>query len=88
MGLKIMNRKSYKTDLPVIISPQTTGKSAGRFRVTLKPWHGLILALICIFSSTAAYAAADPLKTSILEVLMRWMPLLLKGFIHLIKFIY
>jgi len=79
MGRKIMNRKEYKTDLPVMISPQAT--KTGSFRMSLKPWHGLMLALICIFSSTAAYAAADPLKASVLEVLMRWMPLLLKGFV-------
>lgn len=74
-----MNKSEYKTDLPVMLVPKhssTTGPI-----LQLKPWHGVILAIICILSSTAAYAAADPVKTSVFEVLLRWMPLLLQGFV-------
>ncbi len=74
-----MSKTEYKTDLPVMIAPKSN--ASGSFNLTLKPWHGLVLAAICIFSSTAAYAAADPVKTSVFEVLLRWMPLLLKGFV-------
>ncbi|MCP4934389.1 MAG: amino acid ABC transporter permease [bacterium] len=74
-----MKNSKYKTDLPVMLSPKTA--TAGRFNLSLKPWHGLLLLGICVLSSTAAYTADDTANAPPFEVLLRWMPLLLKGFV-------
>ena len=74
-----MSVQDYKTDLPVMI-PVGERKSRG-LCLRLKPWHGLLLAAVFIMSSTAAYTAQDPARASVFEVLMRWAPLLLNGFI-------
>jgi len=74
-----MKNSEYKTDLPVLLAPKTD--VTGGFRLSLKPWHGMVLLAICIFSSTAAYTASDAVKAPPLEVLVRWMPLLLEGFV-------
>ena len=74
-----MNNHQYKTDLPVMLKPQIRG--ADKISLSLKPWHGVVLLAVCIFSSTAAYAATDPVRSSVFEVLLRWAPLLLKGFV-------
>lgn len=71
--------QEYQTDLPVMLTPKPT--THPHFTLKLQPWHGILLAAICLFSSTTAFAAADPVRASVLEVLFRWMPLLLKGFI-------
>jgi len=72
-----MNTTKVKNSLPVMLAPKT----ARTDRFSLKPWHGLALATICILSSVTAYAAADPARASVFEVLLRWVPLLLKGFV-------
>ncbi len=72
-----MNRKAYQTDLPVMLPPQ----SSTHFNLKLEPWHGFLLAAICIFSTTVAYTAVEDTRSSAFDVLLRWMPLLLKGFI-------
>lgn len=69
----------YKTDLPVMVTPLP--KTGGGFRFTLKPWHGFVILMACLVSSGIAYAVTDKENASIFEVLVRWMPLLLKGFI-------
>lgn len=74
-----MTKHNYKTDLPVL--HEVKASQGEGFNLRLKPWHGVFLAAICIFSSTAAYAAATPAKASIFEVLLKWMPLLLQGFV-------
>ncbi len=74
-----MKKQEYKTDLPVMMAPKPA--SVTGFNFGLKPRHGVIIAVIGILSSTVAYAAADPVKLSVFEVLLRWMPLLLKGFV-------
>ena len=74
-----MRKKEYKTDLPVMMAPKPAPKES--FALKLKPRHGVIIVVIAILSSTVAYAAADPVKASVLEVLLRWMPLLLQGFV-------
>ncbi len=73
-----MNKPEYKTDLPVMLPPKAGVN--GSFDFNLKPWHGLFLLGICVLTSTAAYTQADPVKAPPFEVLLRWMPLLLKGF--------
>ncbi len=74
-----MRNKEYKTDLPVMMAPKPAPKES--FALKLKPRHGVFIVVVGILSSTAAYAAADPVKASVLEVLLRWMPLLLQGFV-------
>ncbi len=81
------NRKSqqeYKTDLPVMITPEVKVPSsiASSFSSFIfKPWHGFMLLLFCIVSSSIAFGVDENAKSSIIEVLWRWMPLLMKGFI-------
>jgi polar amino acid transport system permease protein len=74
-----MKQSFYVTDMPVMLAPQTTGTFASKLRI--KPWHGFLLAAVFILSSTAAYTAADPVRESAITVLLRWIPLLTKGFI-------
>ncbi len=74
-----MKESTYRTDLPIMLAPKPAG--AHGLKLRLQPWHGFFLATIFILSSTAAYTAADPVRESALQVLLRWMPLLSKGFI-------
>ena len=71
--------KEYTTDLPVMLPPNPRQTAFAKPR--LKLWHGLVIVAICLFSTTAAHAASEPARMSVLEILMRWMPLLLKGFV-------
>ncbi|WP_299879863.1 amino acid ABC transporter permease [uncultured Cocleimonas sp.] len=77
------NQQQYKTDLPVMITPEA--KVPGSLTSSLsayifKPWHGFMLIFFCIVSSSIAFGVDENAKSSIPEVLWRWMPLLLKGF--------
>lgn len=74
-----MTARNFKTDLPVMLP--TGGKSGERFRIQLQPRHGAFLLALCLFSSTFSFAQTAVAKASIFEVLIRWMPLLLKGFV-------
>ena len=72
-----MSTQKHKI-LPVMMAPRV--RPDDRFH--LQPWHGLVLVAVCIIATIpAAFAATDPERASILEVLTRWMPLMLKGFI-------
>lgn len=73
-----MNKQTHKI-MPVMM---LTPKPRPDDRFQLRPWHGLALIVICIVASIpAAFAATDPDRASMWEILVRWMPLLLKGFI-------
>jgi polar amino acid transport system permease protein len=74
-----MNKQQKTTDLPVMLP--VGGNKTKREKLRLKPWHGLVLASVFILSSTLAYTASEPAKDSVLDILMRWVPLLLNGFI-------
>ena len=63
--------------LPVIMTPRTHPTS--KFRI--KAWHGLVLAAIVVVTTVPAFAAEESAKASILDVLFRWIPLLLEGFV-------
>lgn len=63
--------------LPVMMPPRTP--PVDKFR--LKAWHGFVLAFIAIVASIPAFAAGDPTRASMFEVLLRWAPLLLSGFV-------
>ncbi len=74
-----MKKQEFQTDLPVMLP--VTAKTGEGFNFRLKPWHGLVIVGFCIFSSRLGYAQSDTVQTSSLETLVRWMPLLLQGFI-------
>ncbi len=69
----------YKTDLPVMLDAGS--KSNGTPPLRLKLSHGLGIAAVLVLSAGVAHSAADPEAASIFEVLLRWMPLLLSGFV-------
>jgi len=71
-----MNQTKHKI-MPVMMAPQP--RPSDRF--SLQPWHGVVLASICVLASIPVFAAGDPARASIGEILIRWMPLLLKGFV-------
>jgi len=71
-----MNTKPHKI-LPVMMAPKP--RPDDRFR--LQRWHGFALLAVLITASIPAFAATDPARASMFEVLQRWMPLLLKGFV-------
>jgi polar amino acid transport system permease protein len=73
-----MNNHPHKI-LPVMM---LTPKPRQVDRFQLQPWHGFVLAAICVAAAIpAAFAATDPAQAGMFETLVRWMPLLLKGFI-------
>jgi polar amino acid transport system permease protein len=68
---------------PVILPLNATLRRPAGSLPTLRlaPWHGLILAAIILFSAAAAEAATGAAtRASVLVVLARWSPLLLRGF--------
>lgn len=69
----------YKTDLPVMMPASV--KSGASFALQIKPWHGLVLLALCLFTSSLSFAQADVTRDGVFTVLWRWMPLLLTGFI-------
>ena len=46
----------------------------------LRPWHGLALVLLVLLSGGVADAAAAPHQAGVFSILIRWTPLLLRGF--------
>lgn len=73
-----MKTPEYKTDLPVLL-PKTIRHQEDGFRIKL--WHGFALFALCLFTSTLVFADDADAKTSALDTLFKWMPLLLSGFI-------
>lgn len=69
----------YKTDLPVMLS--AGNKPIGTPTLRLKLSHGLVIAAVLVMSAGVAHTASDPEAASIFEVLLRWVPLLLSGFV-------
>jgi polar amino acid transport system permease protein len=68
---------------PVILPLNATLRrtEGGLPRLQLAPWHGIVLAAVILFSSAAAQAATgQAMQESVLSVLARWTPLLLRGF--------
>ncbi|MGH6948067.1 MAG: amino acid ABC transporter permease [Kiloniellales bacterium] len=72
------------TDLPVMIRPSrrsasAAGPRAGRFR--LRAWHGLLPLCLLVATAFPADAQSGSGGSSILATLVKWMPLLLSGFV-------
>lgn len=75
-----MNKMPYKTDLPVLLAPRRSESEGFAFRLRL--WHALPILLVVFFFSTFGHAAGAALgKEPVFETLLRWMPLLLRGFV-------
>lgn len=74
-----MRHRSPHTSFPVLLP---IGKSGhGSFDLRPKLWHGFVLLAVCLLTSTVSLAQTDTAKISILDALLRWMPLLLQGFV-------
>ena len=73
-----MTNPEYKTDLPVLLSPGSK-KPEPPFRIKL--WHGFAIFGFCLFSSGYVFADNAEAKASAISILLKWMPLLLSGFI-------
>lgn len=74
-----MKHLSKKTILPVLLPFKSS--TDGSFDLRPKLWHGVVLFAVCLLTSTISYAQSAPAKISILDALLRWMPLLLQGFV-------
>lgn len=73
-----MKNTKFKTDLPVLL-PATIRQHEDVFRIKL--WHGFAIFALCLLLSSQVFADDTQAKASALEILVKWMPLLLKGFI-------
>jgi len=74
----MMTKQPYKTDLPVLL-PASSGKPEEKFRIKL--WHGFALFGFCMLSTEYVFADEAQAQASALSTLIKWMPLLLTGFI-------
>jgi polar amino acid transport system permease protein len=74
-----MRPEPYKTDLPVMMAPSRALSRPEPFR--LKLWHLAPILVLVLLTSSLGFAAGDDLKSPPLQTLIRWMPLLLKGFV-------
>jgi len=74
-----MSNKQYKTDLAVMMP--VGNKTDDNSPLRLKPWHGVLLFILFAMSTSISFAQADTTKASVFEVLIRWIPLLLQGFV-------
>ena len=74
-----MNHRSNHSILPVLLPIK--GSTAGTFDLRPKLWHGFVLFAVCLLTSTISFAQSAPVKISIFDALLRWMPLLLQGFV-------
>ncbi|MEH6527569.1 MAG: amino acid ABC transporter permease [Sneathiella sp.] len=70
--------KKIETSILPVMMPRRI-RPTNKFR--LKAWHGIILVMLAIVTTVPAFAAEEPARASILDVLFRWMPLLLEGFV-------
>jgi polar amino acid transport system permease protein len=77
-GVWIMRNQQKSTDLAVMLSVKDKPDDA--FNIRLQPWHGLVLLAICLATASTGFAQASVEKILILDTLLGWMPLMLKGF--------
>lgn len=65
------------TPLPVLLPRRPTDTALPRPRA----WHGLALAGFVLVTSVSADAAAGPHQASVFAILMKWTPVLFRGFL-------
>jgi len=75
----MMQNTPYKTDMAVMLPPKVKKPDTIRFR--LKLWHVFPILVLCLFSSSLGFAADGDATPSTFAIVLRWMPLLLKGFV-------
>jgi polar amino acid transport system permease protein len=63
-----------------VLLPSKVSKRV-QFDLRLKPWHGLIPLCLCVATTSMSFAQVGTVKASALDVLIRWMPLMLSGFV-------
>jgi len=73
-----MKNLPYKTDLPVMLPYKSVETET--FGTNIKLWYILPVLALILGSSAIAQSGSD-VRLGSIETLMRWMPLLLKGFI-------
>lgn len=76
------------TDLPVLLPAAShmaraahAERTAGAFTLRLRPAHGAALLVLFLIGCGWAQAQVQPGQLSILETLLKWTPLLLRGFL-------
>ncbi|WP_350333182.1 amino acid ABC transporter permease [Coralliovum pocilloporae] len=74
-----MSAPEFKSDMAVMLPRKTRSTQGDGF--SLKPRHGLIILGLCLVSSSLVYATDGTARPSSLDTLVKWMPLLLQGFI-------
>ncbi len=67
--------------LPVLLPPAPPLRPGPVPHIRLRLWHGLALAAIVALSSGAAMAQAGDERLSPIAVIIKWAPLLLRGFV-------
>lgn len=73
-----MAGSEFKTDMPVLLAFDKR-KQGAKFQ--LKLWHGIALFGFCMLSSSYVFADNAQERASALSILIKWMPLLLTGFV-------
>jgi polar amino acid transport system permease protein len=75
------------TDLPVLLPvPERLARRSaaegifGLPAIELKAWHGAFLAVVLVLATGAAAAQAAPGQPSVFSAIVKWTPLLLRGF--------
>jgi polar amino acid transport system permease protein len=71
------HRAEATTDMPVLLTVRRPAQPVLRLRL----WHGLAFAAAVLLFAPAAVAQTGPAELSIIGVIIKWMPLLLKGFV-------
>lgn len=77
------------TDLPVLLPPgerllrrASRERTDGVPRLTLKAWHGAVIAAVVLLAAAAAQAqGAAEARPGVLTALWKWVPLLVEGFL-------
>ncbi|MDM5147970.1 amino acid ABC transporter permease [Candidatus Persebacteraceae bacterium Df01] len=79
MNDKLIQTVSPKYAMAVMLPPKPYVPS--QFTLSLKLWHALLLIAICLFFTGFGVAETDGQAASPFTLLVKWMPLLLSGFI-------
>lgn len=73
-----MTKQPFKTDLPVLL-PAHAQKPEEAFQI--KFWHGVALFGVCLMSTGYVFAYDSQTQASAFATLVKWIPLLLSGFL-------
>ena len=73
-----MSKQPFKTDLPVLLP---AGTQKPEEAVQIKFWYGVALFGVCLMSTGYVFADDTQTQASALGTLVKWMPLLLSGFL-------